>query len=436
MSETNPPTSSAPAAHSTNLVVLPVPGWLFFLETLPLADTAAAAVEDTVKLSLESHAPLPVEQLAYGWRLDPVRKTLLYYAAARDRVRQNANGIYDKAGFLLPDFVLAPRKSSGFWHWLATPGTLTAVRFQGETAFPVEVHSWPLLVDDGRPLEELAREARATREAQCPGAQTGTVWCWGGASVSRDGKTLNIAWTSASDGPLTVELPVEEAWHADVRERSLLTGIRRERAGALHIRRFFLSAAAAWAALLVGGGLLHAYKSSVQAEAAQIVLRQMEADEIISKRELLSKLDDMESGQVSFYDALAALSHYRGTNILFSNASANSKGQIQVSGTATTIAQVDDYVKALRDDGSFAKVEKTRDGIAGRRVTFDLRVTVGNLSVARRNRPPTIEEVEAMVNAVMRGAGTPASVPALALPDAEPKAGGQLNAPEQAKDEK
>jgi Tfp pilus assembly protein PilN len=363
-------------------VVLPVPGWLFFLETLPLGDTTAAS-EDTVQLSLESHAPLPVEQLAYGWALDTSRKTLLYYATARERLRQHTNGVYEKAGFLLPDFLLAPDKEAGLWHWLVTPDTLTAVRFAAGATLPAEIRSWPLPAGEPYTLAARATTERTARESQCAGPQSKTTLLWNGATYGTGVKTIVATWLPVGGGhPRTITLPVVTAWDADVRERPWLAKTRKTRAGIRLTNKLLLAAAAVWLLVALLAAAVFFYKKSVQAEADRIAARQIEVDTITSNSELITKLDEMEAGKVAFYDALATLNHYRPMEVFFSNANVNSHRQIQVNGTAPSITQLNTYVEALRKNGSFTEVETQRVNTAAGRTTFDLRVTVGTLSVA------------------------------------------------------
>jgi hypothetical protein len=454
----SPPTpASAPPPAA-----FPAPGWLFFLETLPLAEpaatgpagtpgataaTAATAApgkttapaaaaldrdrENIVRLSLDSHAPLPVEHLAYGWVADTARASLLYYATGRDRLRQAVAADYDRALFVLPDFLLAPPPASpGEWQWLATPAALTAVRFAPTTAptpatpptpatlslaAPAEIRSWSL--DPAADAVSRARHIRTLRtanEPDLPGPHAAATLFWAGATLDRAHTTLLPHWktqenpdapdanaAAAADAaaPLAAALPTAALWRADLRERPWLDNIRKLRTGTRRANTLLKAAAAAALALLLAAAALQFYKTAAQNEATRAAARQKEVDEINAKTEQLEWLDDLQAGEIthpanSLYDALATLNHYRPTGVLFSRAKGNAKREIQITGTAATRAQVTAYVNALRANGSFAKV--TDSAVAGvGSTTFDLNVTVRSLNVTR-SAALTAEEQEIM----------------------------------------
>lgn len=397
-----PPLSIPPAHTDAPPVIAPAPGWLFFIETLPLvSDTTDAAKEDTVQLSLESHSPLPLEQLAYGWRTDTTRQTLLYYATARERLRQAIDNAYERAGFLLPDFLLAPQKTPDVWHWLATPGALTAVRFAntGDT-LPAEIRSWPLDPGPSYTHATRANAERALREPSCPGTHAPQTLFWAGSTQGKGAQTLLAHWRAGATTS-TATLPTDAAWNADVRERPWLARTRKNRDNIRRINKVLLATAATWVLLAAAATAVQIYKAGIQAEENRLEARQAEADALKAKAELVAQLDELEAGKMSFFDALATLNHSRPASILFEKASTDtkSKRQIQINGTASNTTQVNDYADALRKNKAFTKVETSRVNTGSGRSTFDLRVTVGTLDVAHAHAP-TVEEITAMLEDV------------------------------------
>jgi hypothetical protein len=383
-------------------VIAPAPGWLFFTETLPLAGNspATAAIEDTVQISLESHAPLPLDQLAYGWCTDTTRQTLLYYATARERLRHAVGNAYERSAFLLPDFLLVPQKKPDTWHWLATPNALTAVRFANAgDILPADMRSWPIDPNPSHTHATRASAERTLREPSCPGAHAAQTLFWAGSSHGKGAKTLLAHWKPAGTATtITATLPADPAWNADVRERPWLARTRKNRDNIRRINKILLATAAAWALLATTAAAVQIYKARVHTEEKRLESRQAEVDALKTKSELVAQLDELEAGKMSFFDALATLNHYRPPTILFEKAGTDTKAkhQIQINGTASNTTQVNDYADALRKNGAFTKVETSRVNTGSGRSSFDLRVTVGTLDVTRA-RAPTVEEITAMI---------------------------------------
>ncbi len=402
--------SSDPSAPPPRL--FPVPGRLFFFETLPLDNPAPAAIEDAVLLAVESHAPLPTEQIAYGWRADAARKTIFYYAAVREQLRQCANGVYDTAGHVVPDFMLAPKCEPGVRKILVTEHALTAVRFTGDSLFPEEILSCELPAGDSNDLRRRAEIGFETFREKLTGAIDENFLFWNGASAGNGKKTINVEWR-AKDGKIeTAVIPENAVWHADVRERRRLEQMRRTRRQTGIARKILFAGIFLFlvAAILLGGVLNRG--RLVKEEAARIALREKEVESIASKNELVVKLDQMVAGQVPFFDALATLNHYRTTvapGILFTRAVVDDNRQIQINGTCNEIAQANDYVDKLKASGFFKQVTMPQINTAGGRTTFMLKVTVGNLGVSRTT--PLPDAVNAAAQTDPDDTGAPANAP-------------------------
>jgi hypothetical protein len=399
--------------------------------------------ENLVQLSLESHAPLPLEHLAYGWRASG--DSLLYYATARERLRQFLPNIGWPL-FLLPDFLLAPAPArDGAWVWIATPGALTAVRFAPRTgadadAVPAGFRSWPW--DEGetrasggeslpapppdgtghvaRPLPDIsaAWSQRDACAATLPGEHEAEILFWGGASIDRARRTLTLSWNPAARGAsvgqapaLTTRLPVDAAWRADVRERAWLARERRNRAGLLQANRLLKAAAVFWVALLAATAAVRFQTRMVDSIAAESGQRAAEVAAIEAKTEILGRLDALRAGEISnkdnsFYDALATLNHFRPQSILFTRATGNAeKREITVSGSANSMQEVSAYVESLRTKTpAFAKVSEKSSMVAGS-TNFDITVTVRDLSVSHGT--PLSEAEQGFVRSLFT-AGAPA----------------------------
>ena len=372
-------------------LLLPAPGWLFFVETLPVLEKAPNAIEEMVLLSLESHAPLPIEHLAYGWCLAADKRSVLYYAGARERLRPLCNGLYEKAGQVVPDFVLAPPVQERVWQWIATPHALTALRRHQQGEQTLELRSWPLGGEGD--WKRQAQSERKARMSQLEGEQSGELWLWAEDEIRRKGKNFAVVWKSLDSGKIaSVPLPVEAAWHADVRERGWLNSVRKARQQALLFNRLLVLGATCCLAVVCLGGWLWTYHRSVTMEANRLAGRQAEVDAVLGKSELVSRLDEMEAGRVSFYDALATLNHYRPTEVLFTRAVLDTNRRIQVHGTGASIGQINSYIDSLRRDGSFTKVETPRINTQNGQTTFNFQASVGDLRVSRAT-PVTEEEI-------------------------------------------
>lgn len=390
-------------------MIFPAPGWLFFLEILPLPEDIASPDKAgaAVLLSLESHSPLPVEHLAHGHIADFPAKKLLYYATARERLRLCVGALYERAAFLLPDFLLAPRKTPGLWHWLATPRALTAVRFNSPAdLFPAEVRSWPFPETAAEvPPALRAQTERDARQPLCEGKHAPDTLLWCDAARPARGGKLAALWQSSDNGAfLTAEFPVATAWEADVRERAWLARERKDRAALRRANILLVASAALWLFVALAAILVYFRKNDLRAATARDKAGQTEVDNLNAKAALLARLDEIERGRVSFYDALATLNHFRPPDILFTQAKINAQRQIQIQGVASTTAQINAYVAALRKNGSFSDITESGTTTSGERTSFNLTVTVGNLSVSRGTPPPSFDEINSMIDAFVGGA--------------------------------
>ena len=364
--------------------ILPVPGWLFYAEVLPLQETSTSAIEDLVSLSLESHAPLPLEHLAYGWSQVEDGKSVLYYAGARERLRFLGNGALEKAGFVVPDFVFAPEGKENVWQWIATPCGVTALRWGKKNTGAFELRSWPLSLAEQENWKVQVRQERALREGQLEGEHDPEFWGWDEEGVRIKGKYLQVSWKGfRSEKSVTKTLSLAAAWSADVRERSWLKLTRKARQQELLFGRLTLLGLACgllvtclWVVFLV-------YGHKVDLEAGRLAERQKEVDSVLSKSDLVGRLNEMEAGRVSFYDALATLNHYRPTDVLFTKAVLGSNQQIQINGSGASIGQINAYINSLRSDGSFSKVDSPKITTQNGQTTFTFQATIGDLRVSR-----------------------------------------------------
>ncbi len=353
-----------------------------------MLEKTSGAIEEMVILSLESHAPLPLEHLAYGWRLAPDKQAVLYYAGARERLRPLCNGLYEKAGQVIPDFVLAPPARKNSWEWIATPHALTALRRHSQGEQLLETRSWPLAGDDG--WKQQAQAEWETQRGQLAGEQEAQLWLWVAEETRRKGKNILVAWKCARSGKTTlVALPADAAWNADVRERGWLTVTRKARQQAVLLNRLLVLGTVCGLAAVCLGGWLWTYHRSVAAESLRLADRQPEVDTVLGRSELVSRLDEMEAGRISFYDALATLNHYRPTDVLFTRAVLDTNRRIQVNGTGASIGQINSYIDSLRRDGSFTKVDTPKISTQNGLSSFNFQATVGELHVSRAT--PTTE---------------------------------------------
>jgi hypothetical protein len=461
-----PNSKSRPAAPP---VVLPVPAWLFFSEILPAqtgADIAArggsgaskaksaealdAANEALVRLSLDSHAPLPTEQLAYGWVVGngatpppkppataagggaaagdvsapkpaaagtaPAQpKVLLYYAAAKDRLRAAAGEQFDTAAFVMPEFLLAPEREPGVWHWLATGGALTAIRYRVGATVPLDVRSWPLdTAGDAAGADDAIRALRASHEPKLHGRHAAGTLVWDGAAQTNS-RTLAARWRPLDGGaPKTAQFPVAEAWRADVRERPWLDAARRLRVARDRVRLLLASAAIAWLAALGGWFYTASVRGDLAATRLRERARQAEVDTLNGHSELIAQLEDLSrAGALSFFDALATLNHFRPPGMTFSSATGNARQQVIVQGRAENNSQVTTYIDRLRSTpGYFTEIpdpdmRTTRapgpiGGPVSSSTTFTLTATIGKLDVARGPKPPSQEEMVRQIETALK----------------------------------
>ncbi|MDR2982647.1 MAG: PilN domain-containing protein [Puniceicoccales bacterium] len=372
----------SPSNTSSPPVVFPAPGWLFFSEILPLGDIPAGSIEDTVLLSLESHSPLPVEQLAYGWRLDSAKKTVIYYAGARDRLRQISNGVYEGAGHVIPDFMLAPKGKAGEWQWIATPWALTAIRYSDTGNLPLEVRSWNILQGGSTDWAERAESERMIRNQGLEGSHAHGTLLWEDASYASSRRII-ATWRAKGGKPQTVSLPEDSVWSSDVRERHWLAQTKKARSYTQLFNRITVFSLFALLLVVGAGAALFLHKEDLKKETDRLAGREAAVEAINSKVELVVRLDQLEAGQVSFFDALATMNHFRPSEILFSSASIDGNRQVQVNGTAATISQINSYVEALRNSGFFKQVDLPRVNTTGGRTSFEIRAGVGTLAVTR-----------------------------------------------------
>ncbi|MEM8867276.1 MAG: PilN domain-containing protein [Verrucomicrobiota bacterium] len=361
--------------------VLVVPGHLFFTETIPLPEEIEGdEISEFVELNLESTAPFPIEQLAWGYAHLNGSGRILIYAAQKDRLKQHGYSEIDGYTWVLPDFatVLGAKFPEDTALLLKTDDCLSLLHLAKDSAQPLGIASRPVAQKSSeekviRTLQTLLPEAPdhieplAIRPSKIEiGEKDATTFSF--TTAEDEFSVYDIGqWEQTSPSKAAL-------WQADIRSGAFKEAERKNRKLSAILGRV-----AGWAAIavlllliieivLLGGRAWVSSKQSLADTQAPTVQR------IENQRSLIEKLDQVATNEMRPIDMLDAMNQVRPSGIYFNSTTTDALNQITIDGIASTVSDFNRYIAKLDRSKNFQLVgdpkSVTRRGETTFTVTF------------------------------------------------------------------
>ena len=365
------PSQIAPEPESTPLPeVLVLAAEYFFTEKVEVPPALTPAeLADFAELSMEAIAPFPLEQLRWGFLIDPSGQDLLIYAALKDRLKLVGQTELESYTWVLPDFA-----------------TLQGARFAHDTEVVLEGESYSTtcLVPSGETLPENIRSLPAGSDPPRGTGQSIHLKLLP-VELSEQGipifkfEALGEAPAEGNWSPL--EPDEASLWNADIRPSNFKTVERSARRTTNLVTRIMGYAAIFAIVLVVFEGLLFAGQFWLGTRTAKIDEQATRVRRIEDKQSLLHKLDQVAQNELRPIAMLTAANKIRivlgKTGIEYDETIIESSNRLTIEGKANTINELNLYTKSLRESGKFQLVGDpkyiTRDSETSFTVTLDYR---------------------------------------------------------------
>ena len=430
--------------------LLKVPGHLFFCEYVEVpAELEPDEVEEFAEMGIASLSPFPLEQLAWGYHKDPASPWLLLYSATLESLARAGYRGLDTYRHVFPSFasVLGFQFDKPTGYFLYDSGSLSLLLHPGDSTAqsasnvdaddeaapspPCElptIQSLPVSLpvpDKSDETEDDAEEAgpqgpdpeaiesvRAKMFRMIPERGYAIEPSWlvesGHGFSARDGSlTFRHGWEGETrePGPEQVLDVGSQLWQADIRPATYKEQEKKNR----RLERFLAQAGkvAGIAAVvllvlevlvMLGGGWVGKMQTQASGNEAQV-------QKILSKGDLLSKLNKRSTNHLQPFHMLGVLNDYRIGRIFFRKIEAADGSSITVAGEADNAGEVNSYKDSLLqspDVQSCVTELRTRKG----ETTFTLQAVF-------HPAPPEVPEP-----APEAAPASPAAVPSAAPPAA------------------
>jgi hypothetical protein len=343
-------------------------------------------MQNFAEVTMEGLAPMPLEQLSWGYLAQDGAANILLFAASRDRLTQDGLAPEESFFHVLPSFyAAAPADGAAAWVFIWDAGQLAAIHYEGATSVPTRVELEPVLEDTpagafaarDRLLKRLSPSARGE-------AAPAILARPDAARAARDRLQFFFASYASAEveaEPVRVEgvPPSNPAslWTADLRDNVFRLSEQKRRHTLLLINRAMLGAGAA-AGLLLATQLVWAGVTFwVNRTHATVVRQQPMVDQVVENQSLLQKIDLFSSHQLRPFEMLAAINDLRPPGILYKSAktvTTNNTSQLIAQCIAPDASTMNQFTDAL-DKSQLMDVNPNMNSILGPRgVTFNLDV--------------------------------------------------------------
>ncbi len=425
-----------------------MPGHFFFCEYVEVpSDLEPEELDDFAEMSMTGLTPFPLDQLAWGFHQDPQCSWMALYAVTLETLARA--GLRDIEGFrqVYPSFVSALGfqfdKPTGFFIYDECPeasedsGSLTLFLHPGlppkqpqesddddpaEDIPPVEIqlpvlHSLPVPLPDQQDSGEEDEE-ETTAEAAAPdiesvrarlfrmipeeeGYEVMPSWLResGYEFSSKDGGVSFLhAWEESeadAPGPDSLLDGEIDIWRADIRDVQFKTQEKKNRKMERYLARAGMVAGIAAILLIfleilttIGGSWTKSLQAKVDNNSPQVT-------SIMSKRDLLTKIEQLSTNNLRPFQMLQVLNDYRVGGIHFQSIDAKEGNRISVKGVAGNGGEVNSYKEALLQSTKVIGCE-TSMRTSGGKTTFEINATFPPVDMAKPVEPPRpAEEPEA-----------------------------------------
>ena len=336
-----------------------VPSAFLFVHAEPLPDgMQPSELEGFASVTLESLAPLPLEQLAWGYLTNPKSRHLLIFSAFNERLNQTGLSAEESFFHVLPSFfAAAPANGAAQWVFLWEAGHVAAIHYLAGEVIParIEVERLP---EDTVAAAFAAREnllkllgAHARSEA-APGLLAQPE----AERVGRDRLNFSFAhYESETAAPKrvagTAPGGAAERWTADVRGNIFRGAEQRRRQATATAGLVLKLAAAAALLLLIGQGTVIYFQYWVKNADAKIRDQTPVVKKIDDRLLLLSKITQFTDHELHPMEMIGVLNPLRPKQIYYTKTRMFDNNKLSIDCVGTDTAAVNEFVDSLTNSG-------------------------------------------------------------------------------------
>jgi hypothetical protein len=448
--------------------ILKLPGHLFFCEyvEVPVA-VEASELDDFAEMTVSGLSPFPPEQLAWGYYKNPSYPWMLVYLATYESLAQAGFRELESYHQVLPSFISALgtvyETPTGFFHY--GDGSLTLFLYPGFSSAPVPV----LDVEDesasddetvsvllpmifSLPVEatdpDIDKEGESDMSPEPSRSDIETVrarlykmipedrrydvqraWLRDkGYSYSKKGGSLHLehVWDEV-DAPLPEPEHVlngqTELWSSDIRDPAFTKQAKKNRQMEEYLGLALFTAGIAALLLVFFESLVMAGDKWADRMAKQVTDNSGQVTEIMSKRELLSKIEQLSTNNLRPFIMLQVLNDYRLGGLYFQSIEAKDGNVINIKGFAINGGEVNTFKEALISSEKVLDVETSMKTSSGK-TTFELEASFPPIKPEEPKAAivpvPASPESAPVPEAVLAPLAIPLSPPPNGLPSAPP----------------
>jgi hypothetical protein len=396
--------------------ILKLPGHLFFCEYVEVPATVEASeLNDFAEMTVSGLSPFPPEQLAWGYYKNPSYPWMLVYLATYESLAQAGFRDLESYHQVLPSFISALgtvyETPTGFFHY--GDGSLTLFLYPGFSSPPVHVSEnedekasdndtasillpiiFSLPVELPEPDSDEEEESDVLPEPSRTDIETvrarlfkmipedrryNVQRAWlrdKGYSYSKKGGSLHFehVWDEV-DAPLPEPEHVldgqTELWSSDIRDPAFTKQAKKTRQMEEYLGlALFVAGIAALLLVLLEAFVIGGDKWT-ESMARRVADNSPQVAEIMSKRELLSKIEQLSTNNLRPFIMLQVLNDYRIGGLYFQSIEAKEGNVINIKGFAPNGREVNTFKEALISSKKVLGVETSMKTSSGK-TTFEL----------------------------------------------------------------
>ncbi|MEM1221198.1 MAG: hypothetical protein AAGH40_00425 [Verrucomicrobiota bacterium] len=345
---------------SLNPDILIVPGYLFFIESIPVPDELVPdELEEFAELSLESTAPFPLDQLFWGFFQADGASKMLVYAAHKERLKSNGYTNFEDYTWVIPDFatLFGAKFPEDTALLLKTADCLSLIHFQKESRQPLNIVCRPLDLEKAEDevlanLQELLPEAPSHVEPLA--IRMDEIELDDNNLITFYFKIAEEEYSVYDIGEWTKLRPESPAlWRADIRSSGYKDTERKKRRLSSILARVAGWAAIAMIVLIVAEVILFGGRIWLSGKEKRILAQEPTVLRIENQISLIEKLDQVATSEMRPINMLEAMNQVRPSGIYFTETITDVFNQITVKGVANTVSDFNRYISKLGNSGSF-----------------------------------------------------------------------------------
>ncbi len=358
-----------------------IPGEYFFVEqVLAIDELAEKDLDSFAEIKLEGVSPFPLDQLYWGYVYNKINHSLFLYAMYVGRLSaEEANKILsDEVSYIFPSFLAALeyQYSEPTINFIASGNSLSAVFWNGNEPFPLQIETIPVKESLDQSREELLKTLDVQNFAIEPG-----FWKLEKAEIlpNRSVRFENSYHSGSEESSKpnhTFELNGKEGstWDADIRSREITRLKYKEQKITRIIWIAGLSVLVVFGLLVVGEvfGLigkiyLNTKESRFSAQASKVKL-------IEGQESLAQKIEQISKRNYTPFQMLELLNDSRPKNVYFTSITLGNENNVILDGASASVDDLNKYTDDLHKTQLIEKFEVSQIASRQGRVTFKMDV--------------------------------------------------------------